>query len=99
MVVETLYIGRNNTFSLQLLRAGDPVNLMSVTTYELHLPGVEVFGNQDLFLEKDDGVVEISIGNLLTEDHLGNHRAYLVTFDPVNNQGVRWPNFKLKVLE
>lgn len=24
-------------------------------------------------------------------------RAYLVTFDPINVAGVRWPDFKLKV--
>jgi len=99
MVVETLYIGRNNTFSLRLMRADEPVNLMSIMTYELHLPDVAVFDNQDLFLEKDDGIVEISIGNLLTEDHLGTHRAYLVTYDLVNTEGVRWPHFKLRVLE
>lgn len=99
MVVETLYIGRNNTFSLQLCRADEPINLMSITTYELHLPDVAVFDNQDLFVEKDNGIVEISIGALLTEAHLGTHRAYLVTYDPVNNEGVRWPPFKLKVLE
>ena len=27
----------------------------------------------------------------------GSYRAHLVTFDPVNTNGVRWPEFKLKV--
>ena len=99
MVVETLYIGRNNTFSLQLVRGTEPITLLAITGYELHLSNGASFTEPSLFTEKADGVVEISIGSLLTEADLGTHKAYLVTFDPVNTQGVRWPNFKLKVLE
>ncbi len=72
MIVETLFIGRNNTFSLQLLRADEAINL-------------------------HNGVVEIAIGDLLTASDAGSQTAYLITYDPVNVQGVRWPNFKLKV--
>lgn len=99
MIVETLFAGRNNVFSIQLFRGNEAVNLIFLSSYELHLSNGRVFNDQDLFVEKDNGVVEISIGHLLTEDDLGTHKTHLVTFDPGNPEGVRWPNFKLKVLE
>ncbi|HVH92503.1 MAG TPA: hypothetical protein VM783_14085 [Candidatus Acidoferrum sp.] len=110
IITETIYAGRNNTFSLQLVRAGEPINLLSITGYELVLPGETaaediVFKNLDLanddkgyFVEKPDGIVEITIGDDLTVDQVGRYKAYLVTYDPVNPLGVRWPYFYLKVL-
>lgn len=97
MVVETVYIGRNNTFSLQLLRAEEPISLMAIIAYELNLSNGRMFNDPDRFLEKDPGIVEISIGDLLTTSDVGTQTAYLVTYDPVNTDGIRWPNFKLKV--
>ena len=97
MITETLFVGRNNTFSLQLLRAEEPISLLAITGYELNLSNGRVFSDIDLFTEKADGVVEIAIGTLLTSDDVGTHVTYLVTFDPVNVNGVRWPTFKLKV--
>lgn len=106
MITETIYAGRNNTFSLQLVRAGEPINLLSITGYELVLSEDPLlnFVNLDLnnnnkgyFVEKDNGIVEISIGDNLTEDNKGKYKAYLITYDPVNTMGVRWPPFYLKV--
>lgn len=103
MVVETLFVGRNNTFSLQLLRADVAISLMSIIGYELYLSNGRVFSDVDnlesdsRFKEKDNGIVEISIGDLLTSADVGTHTAHLVTYDPVNSAGVRWPNFKIKV--
>ena len=100
MIIETIFAGRNNTFSLQLVRGGQVINLLSITGYELTLSNDTVFNGVDdaaVFTEKDEGVVEISIGELLTANDLGSYTAFLVTFDPVNVNGVRWPNFKLKV--
>lgn len=102
MVIETIFAGHNNTFSLQLLRAGEPISLMSITGYELHLSNGRLFAENASdglvrFVEKENGIVEIKIGDALTDSDVGSHNAYLVTFDPVNTQGVRWPNFKLKV--
>jgi hypothetical protein len=102
MIIETIYAGRNNVFSLQLVRGGEVLNLLTITGYEITLSNGKVISSEDegaeaAFLEKDDGVVEINIGPLLTEDDQGKHTAYLSTFDPVNTEGVRWPDFKLKV--
>lgn len=97
MLVETLYVGRNNTFSLRLLRDGEPISLLAILGYALHLSNGRVFADQERFVEKPGGVVEIAVGDLLTEADVGSHRAYLVTTDPVNTAGVRWPDFKLKV--
>lgn len=97
MVVETLYVGRNNVFSLRLMRDGEAISLLAILGYSLHLSNGRVFDDQSRFVEKPDGVVEIAVGDLLTEADVGSHRAYLVTFDPVNAAGVRWPDFKLKV--
>jgi hypothetical protein len=104
MITETIFAGRDNTFSLQLVRGGQAINLLSITGYELVLPGDTDLVFKDLtmpstmFIEKDDGVVEISIGTLLTVNNLGKYKAYLVTYDPVNTEGVRWPPFILKVV-
>lgn len=97
MVVETLFVGRNNTFSLRLLRADEAINLLAITGYELHLSNGRMFDDLDRFTEKEGGVVEIAIGDLLTPADVGSQRAYLVTYDPVNINGVRWPDFKIKV--
>lgn len=97
MVVETLFAGRNNTFSLQLIRGDEPITLLSVTGYALHLSNGRVFDDMDRFVEKENGVVEIAIGDLLTAADVGSHTAHLITFDLVNTHGVRWPNFKIKV--
>lgn len=106
-IIESIFAGRDNVFSLQLIRGGVPINLLAIVGYELYLSNGRVFKStsritslDDLeggFVEKDNGVVEINIGPLLTGDDLGKHTAYLVTFDLVNTQGVQWPNFKLKV--
>lgn len=97
MVVETLYVGRNNVFSLRLMRDGEAISLLAILGYSLHLSNGRVFDDQSRFVEKPEGVVEIAVGDLLTESDVGSHRAYLVTTDPVNTAGVRWPDFKLKV--
>jgi hypothetical protein len=97
MIIETLFAGRNNTFSLQLVRGGEFVNLLAITGYSLVLSNGRSFTDAGIFTEKDDGVVEINIGPLLTSADVGSHISYLVTTDPVNVVGVRWPNFKLKV--
>jgi len=103
MINETIYAGRDNTFSLQLVRGGEVINLLSVTGYELTLSNGRVFSDlgdtepTGYFIEKDDGIVEINVGGQLDEDDLGRHNAYLTTFDPVNVHGVRWPTFKLQV--
>jgi len=97
MITETLFAGRNNTFSLQLRRAEEAITLLSIAGYELYLSNGRMFSDPDRFIEKDNGIVEIAIGDLLTAADVGIHVAYLVTFDPVNIAGVRWPNFKIKV--
>ena len=97
MVIETLFVGRNNTFSLQLLRAEEAINLMAISFYELHLSNGKMFSDPGCFTEKDNGVVEIAIGSLLTSADIGTQTAYLITFDPINTAGVRWPSFKIKV--
>lgn len=99
-VNETIYAGRDNVFSLQLVRGGEPVNLMSIIRYELFVGEDLSFASDTytgMFVEKDNGVVEINIGAQLTEDDKGRYTAYLVSYDLVNTHGVRWPNFKLKV--
>lgn len=103
MIIETIYAGRDNTFSLQLVRGGQVINLLSITGYELTLSNGRVFSDRgdtaptDWFTEKDNGIVEINVGGELTADDLGRHTAYLTTFDVVNENGVRWPSFKLLV--
>ena len=99
MITETVFIGRNNSFSLQLLRGGEPINLLAIRSYELYLNTGLVFNAEGSFLPKEDGIVEISIGHLLTEEDLGKVKGYLVTTDPVNVEGVRWPNFDLWIKE
>ena len=96
-IIETIFAGRNNAFSLQLVRGDEVINLIAITGYSLTLSNGKVFSAPSSFLEKPDGIVEISIGTLLTEEDLGVHKAFLITYDPVNIQGVRWPTFKLKV--
>ena len=95
MIVETIFAGRDNTFSLQLIRGGEVVNLLASTGYSLHLSDGTVIDDQSRFVEKADGIIEIAIGDLLTKT--GSFTAHLVTYDLSNTNGVRWPNFKLKV--
>lgn len=96
-VDETVYAGRDNTFSLQLIRGGEALPLLAVTGFNLYLGDERVINDQSCFTPKANGVVEISVGRLLSEDDVGTHQAWLITFDPVNTNGVRWPAFKLRV--
>lgn len=96
-ITETIFAGRDNTFSLRLTRGGVPENLMAVNGYALHIGEFPPFTDRELFIEKEDGIVEINIAPLLTLEHVGSFKSHLVTYDPINNNGVRWPDFKLKV--
>jgi hypothetical protein len=97
MIVETIYAGRDNTFSLRLIRGGVPENLMAVNKYLLFISDTIQFTDRKYFIEKEDGVVEIDIAPDLTPEMVGSYKAHLLTYDPVNVNGVRWPDFKLKI--
>lgn len=97
MVVETIFQGRDNTFSLRLTRAGVAENLSAVNKYEFVVGSLRTISDQAVFVEKADGVVEISIGTNFLPTEVGSYKCYLVTFDPVNTDGIRWPDMKLKV--
>lgn len=96
-ITETIYAEKDNVFSLQLIRGGEPINMAVIGSYKLVLSNGKEFTASSAFLAKPDGVVEISVGELLTQDDLGSHKAYLITYDPANTHGVQWPTFKLKV--
>lgn len=97
MVIETIFQSRNNTFSLRLTRAGVAENLLAVNKYEFVIEGLRTITDQSVFVEKPDGIIEIGIGTQFTPEEVGSYKAYLVTFDPINAAGVRWPTMKLKV--
>ena len=97
MIIETIFQGRDNTFSLRLTRAGVAENLMAVNRYEFVIEGLRTITDQSVFVEKPDGVIEINIGNTFSPTEVGTFKCHLVTFDPVNANGVRWPTMKLKV--
>lgn len=97
MIVESLFAGLDNSFSLQLMRGETSVELISISSYRLDLSNGRAFTAPDLFIEKADGIVEIIIGPLLIEADKGSHTCWLTTYDPGNINGIRWPNFKLKV--
>jgi len=96
-IVETIYVGKDNTFSLQFLRDGVPVSTLSFTGYELHFTDGRVFSDPAYFNPKSEGIVEISVGQTMTALDIGKHTAHMVTLDPENTQGVRWPDFTLWV--
>jgi hypothetical protein len=97
MIVETIYQGRDNTFSLRLTRAGVAENLMAVNKCEFVVGDLRTITDQSLFVKKQDGIVEINIGRTFAPTEVGSYKCYLVTFDPINQDGVRWPDMKLKV--
>jgi hypothetical protein len=97
MIVESLFAGLDNSFSLQLMRGEDSVDLIHISNYKLEMSNGRVFTDDYLFIEKPLGILEIIIGPLLTDLDIGTHTCWLTTYDPGNTNGVRWPNFKLKV--
>lgn len=97
-ITETLYIQRNNTFSLQLYRGENPLNLAAIDSFELHISNGRVFSDPSFFTPKNDGIVEITIGLELTPNDAGLHFAHLITYDSYNTKGVRFPNFRLRIL-
>lgn len=96
-LTETIYAGKDNVFSLQLLRGGVAVSAASFTSYKLVLSNGKEFTSPSIFITKDNGIIEVAVGELLTQEDLGSHKAFLVTYDPANMLGVQWPTFKLKV--
>jgi hypothetical protein len=115
MIVETLFAGMDNTFSLQFMRGEFPVNLLQLSQFKLEMSNGRVFDDQSLFIKKTkrrpgnaddaadgsmvdtDGILEVIIGPLLTDEDKGSHTCWMTSYDPINTNGVRWPNFKLKV--
>lgn len=104
MIECTTYIGRDNSFSLKVWRgetqaSATPLPLAAVTKWELVLRGGEVLSDQAMFVPKfEQNILEINAGPWLTEDHYGKHRAHLVAYTFENDDGVRLPDFNLKVL-
>ena len=47
MIVETIYAGRDNTFSLRLIRGGVPEQLQSVRSYDLVIEGLRTISSPD----------------------------------------------------
>jgi hypothetical protein len=97
MIVETVFAGRDNTFSLQLIRGDEQLNLLGISGYSLVFSDGRVIDDQERFLAKSAGIVEISLGDLFASTERGTYVVNLITYDPVNENGVQWPSFKLKV--
>ena len=104
MIQFTTYIGRDNSFSIKVWRgetmeSAEPLPLAAVTKWQLVLRGGEVLEDQAMFISKfNQNILEINAGPWLTMNHYGSHKAHLVAYTFENDDGVRLPDFKLKVL-
>lgn len=103
MIEFKTYIGRDNSFSVKIWRgetqeSASPLPLAAVTRWELVLRGGEILDDQAMFIPKfDQNILELNAGPWLTMDHYGAHKAHLVAYTFENDDGVRLPDFKLKV--
>ncbi|KXS55180.1 MAG: hypothetical protein AWU57_435 [Marinobacter sp. T13-3] len=105
MIEFTTYIGRDNSFSVKVWRGAtleeaDALPLAAVTRWALVLRDGSVLDEQEMFIPKyEDNILEINAGPWLEAKDYGPHRAHLVAYTFENDDGVRLPDFKLKVLQ
>lgn len=105
MIEFTTYIGRDNSFSMKIWRgetfeAANPLPLAAVTRWVLVLRDGTHLDEQAMFIPKyEENILEINAGPWLEMKDFGSHKAHLVAYTFENDDGVRLPDFKLKVLQ
>ncbi len=103
MIEEIVYLDRDNAASMTLkdnssgtMSAAD---LSLVTRVDVHY-GENTISSVDqptLVTWTAAGVVSLKLGTL--DISSGTYHAYIVTYDAVNTNGIRWPGFSLIVEE
>jgi len=105
MIEFTTYIGRDNSFSIKIwrgdtLETASPLPLVAVTRWILVLRDGSQLDDPEIFIPKyEDNILEVNAGPWLTLKDYGPHKAHLVAYTLENDDGVRLPDFKLKVLK
>lgn len=105
MIEFTTYIGRDNTFSVKIWRGdafetANPLPLATVTRWVLVLRDGTKLEDPEMFIAKyEDNILEVNAGPWLEDKDYGPHKAHLVAYTIENDDGVRLPDFKLKVLK
>ena len=108
MDVETIYDGYGNTIGV--ICKNRPAGERSATAVDLETVTRVVLKVGDTDIDYDDdnnyfdwesesletGEVAISLGGAGLDD--GNYTAWLITYDPANEDGIVWGSFPLKVV-
>lgn len=96
------YKGYDNIETIQLLNAGSPVDLSSVTKISIKFKGV--LYDSTTYTSAFDwsagtGKVDIKLGSISVIDIGTDHRAELVVVDPSNPNGIVWGTIPVRVLD
>ena len=101
MLTEIVYLGHDNTVDLLLKADGEAVDLSSVTRMTLDVDGTtidsDVSGDAFDWDTGTTGKVVLALGD--EELSNGRYTARLVVYDPSNEDGIVWGDFKLVVKE
>lgn len=98
---EVVYLGRDNTVDLQILADGIPVDLSSITKYELKDTQcswlVSSLTSPTAFDDSlGDGKLTISLGEEVIP--VGDQSAWLILYDANHQDGIIWCKVLLTVI-
>lgn len=102
-VIETAYLGRDNSIDLLLKADGVAVDLSSVTRMVLVVAGSTLVSSTnvdgDPILWSKSGYDTGEVRLFLKDESLstGRNTAQLVVFDPTNTDGIVWGSFVIVV--
>ncbi|NIT58631.1 MAG: hypothetical protein GWN00_21110 [Aliifodinibius sp.] len=98
----TVYKGRDNTFTVQLLEDEEIKQLTGVSSVSIIYKGTEyssdVYGGSfDFSSNPSLGYITFKLGNIPALPEGRDSRTELIVYDPSNTNGVYWGYMSLKV--
>ncbi len=105
LVLETVYLGRDNTVDLVLKADGVAQDLSPVTQMDLIVGGKTISSSSypDAFDWTTDGAggkVYLDLADPIASEGIsaGTYVATLVVYDSEHPDGIRWDDFRLRVV-
>jgi hypothetical protein len=99
----TVYKGRDNTFTIQLLEDDEPYDISSVNKVGIIYKGTEYdsdsySGSFDFITDASDGKIAFKLGIISGLPEGRDSKAEVITYDALNTNGVYWGYIALRVM-
>ncbi|NIT60462.1 MAG: hypothetical protein GWN00_30940 [Aliifodinibius sp.] len=99
----TVYKGRDNTFTIQLLENDEPYDISAIDKVGIIYKGTEY--DSDVYPESfdyttgaSDGKITFKLGAISALTEGRDSKSELITYDPTNTNGVYWGYLSIRVM-